>query len=160
MMRPLNTARASIVENALVELVARAVRHRVIDRRVVVDELRAVAEVDAVERAVRALAAEARHQVVADDAPAQGERPRVELAGRAALDAQGRHVERRRRLPLVGHDVHERAVAEPHVRHGVGQVHRIAGPDERLRQADAAARAGEDQVRGCVITGVDDAVVT
>ena len=39
-MRPLKTRARPAVEDALVELVARAVRHRVVDRRVVVDQLR------------------------------------------------------------------------------------------------------------------------
>ena len=45
-------------EDALVDLVARAVRLRVVDRRVVVDQALAVGEIEAVQRALGALAVE------------------------------------------------------------------------------------------------------
>ena len=54
-------------EDALVDLVARAVRLGVIDRRVGVDQALAVGDVQAVQRALGALAVEHRDDVVADD---------------------------------------------------------------------------------------------
>ena len=65
MILPLNTAARLAVEDALVELVAGAVRLGVVDRRVVVDVLLAVADVEAVERRTPRLAVEARVDVVA-----------------------------------------------------------------------------------------------
>ena len=60
MILPLKTARERAAEDALVDLVAGAVRLGVVDRRVVVDQLVAVGEVEAVQRAVAALAVEQR----------------------------------------------------------------------------------------------------
>ena len=76
MILPLNTARARAAENALVDLVARAVRLRVIDRRVVVDQPIAVGQVQPVQRALRTLAVENRNGVVADQLAAERERVR------------------------------------------------------------------------------------
>ena len=50
-------------QDALVELVARAVRHRVVDRRVRVDERVAAGHIQAVERAFRALARQRRRSM-------------------------------------------------------------------------------------------------
>ena len=87
-------ALALAVEDALVELVARAVRHRVIDRGVVVHQAIAVDQVDAVHRAVGALALEADADVVAHQAAARGERVRREHAARRHVRLEVGDVER------------------------------------------------------------------
>ena len=61
-------------QDALVDLVARAVRLRVVDRRVRVDERVAVGDVQPVQRALGALAVEHGDDVVARDAAAERER--------------------------------------------------------------------------------------
>ena len=64
-IRPLKTARERSVEDALVELVAGAVRLAMLDVHVVVDVLPAARQVEPVEDGVDALAVEHRAHVVA-----------------------------------------------------------------------------------------------
>ena len=74
-------------QDALVDLVARAMRLRVVDRRVRVDEAMAGGDVEAVERALGALAASTAVMSLRRDAGAERQRARRERAGAAQLHA-------------------------------------------------------------------------
>ena len=153
MILPLNTARDLSAEDALVDLVAAAVRHRVIDRGVVVDQLRAAADIQAVQRAVDAFAGERRHHVVADEAAAERERVRRERAAARAVQEHAGDVERVGRffLQLVVVDdgigaqpdfadrVRERgALADISLEHR--RLRCFAGHDQQPRMRHRAAR--------------------
>jgi len=83
----------------------------VIDVRVVVDQLVAAGEVQAVERAVRSLVTEHRDGVVPADAAAKGERVRRGTAGPAQVKRRVADVERRIGLALKPAVLHHGAVA-------------------------------------------------
>ena len=98
MIRPLKTARRLAVQDALVQLVAGAVRLGVVDGRVIIDVLRAVHDVEAVERRLRAFG-EHRAGIVADQRAAQRDRVRREVRAAArAVACRVGDVERRRRF--------------------------------------------------------------
>ena len=138
-------------EDALVELVAGAVRHRVIDRGVVVDQLLAVGEIHAVHRAVGAFALQRNADVVTLDPRAGRERVRFEHALGRDVGLDVGEVERAFRFTLIRIQRDVRAVADHHFRDRVVEVLRTRSPDERLRHADLAVGACHDQharVRG------------
>ena len=83
-MRPLKTALALAVQNALVQLVAVGVRLGVVDDGVIVDVLRAVHDVEAVERRLGAFR-KRRAGVVADQRAAERDRVRREVRAAAEL---------------------------------------------------------------------------
>ena len=88
-------------ENALVDLVARAVRLRVIDGGVIVDQAIAIGQIQAVQRALGALAVENRRDVVADDLAAERERVRREVGAAAGVHVHARDMERLERSPAA-----------------------------------------------------------
>ena len=74
------------VQDPLVELVARAVRLRVVDRRVVVDQPAPVRQIETVERALHPFAVEQRLRVVAHDGAPEGDRVGREVGGPSKPD--------------------------------------------------------------------------
>ena len=108
-----------IREDALVHLVAAAMRHRVVDGRVVVDQLRAAADVEAIQRAVDAFAVERGDDVVADQAAAERQRVRRESAAASGVQEHAGDVECVRglflQLVVIDHGVD----AEPDLADGV-----------------------------------------
>src|ERR1035437_1985426 len=109
------------VEDALVELVAGAVRHGVADHRMIIDVLRAVDDVEAVQRGVGTFG-EGGVDVVADQRAAEGNGMRRE--SRAASDGglKGRNVERGKRFLLKFIVIHHGPVAYHDFGDGVGEV--------------------------------------
>ncbi len=94
MILPLNTARGAAAEDALVDLVARAVRFRVIDRRVIVDQAIAVGEIEAVQRDLRPFAVERGQHVVANEPAAKRKRVRREVRAAGRVHVHGPEMER------------------------------------------------------------------
>ena len=104
-------------QDALVELVARAMRLRVVDRRVRVDERIAVGDIQPVQRALGALAVEHGDDVVARDPAAERDRMREEIGGPIQPREHVRDVKGRRELTLHLDVVDDGARRDPEFRH-------------------------------------------
>src|SRR5439155_25581975 len=90
----------SAVEHALVKLAAAAVGLGVVDRGVIVHVLAAADDVEAVERALGAFAAEHSLDLFTNERSAKLDRSRVDDRGSPLLELQGRDVERLRAFLL------------------------------------------------------------
>ena len=88
------------VQDPLVEFMAAAVRLRVVNRRVVVDVLLSLHDIEAIERRLDARSVQHRVNVVADERAAQRDGVRREVAAAVLVDLQRRNVERRLALSL------------------------------------------------------------
>ncbi len=132
-------------QDALVEFVARAVRHRVVERGVRVHQALAVDEIHAVHRAVGALALEADTDVVAHQPAAGRKRVRREHAPALYVHLEVGDVKRLLRLPLIRVEVDDRSLAHHDFGDGVGEVHVAGCTGEALRDRDLAGRPGDDQ---------------
>ena len=137
-------ARAA-AEDALVDLVARAVRLGVIDRRVRVDQPLAVGQVQAVQRALGAFAVEHRDDVVADDAAAEREGVGRDVAAARGMDVHARDVERVDALFLDLVVIDDRVLAGDDFGHGVGEMLLPRRADVGLDDLHLAAVAGNDE---------------
>ena len=152
-------ALAAIVEDALVELVALAVRLGVIDGRVVVHQPIAVDQVEPVHRAVDAFAVEHRVDVVAHQPAAERDVLGGEHRGARQVQMRAGDVIRREALALHAAVLDLRAVGADHFRHRVGEVAlpRAAGvglDDVRLAvpaDDDERARMRGNRRRRCPI---------
>ena len=127
-------------QDALVDLVAAAVRLRVVDRRVVVDQPVAVGEIEAVERAVAAFTVEEGGRVVADELAAERERVRREARAARGVHVQAGDVERLERLLLDLVVIDAGVLADEHLGDGVGEVGLARGADVALDEPRLAVR--------------------
>src|SRR5450759_252689 len=128
------------VEDALVELVAGAVRHGVVDHRMIIDVLRAVDDVEAVQRGVGTFG-EGGVDVVADQRAAEGNGMRGECGAASDGGSEGRNMEGVDGFLLDFVMIHHGAIANDDFGDGVGEV--SAGALVRLN--DGALRVGADQ---------------
>ena len=143
---PVEDAPRPAVEDALVELAARAARRGVVDERVVVDVLAAVEHVEAGQRAAGTRGGEADAEVVAGERAAHRDRARRERAV-APLDDRGRaHVERALALLLDLVMLEDRALVEDDLGDGVRQVGIVREADVALDDGRLACAIGHEEV--------------
>src|SRR5437867_2586129 len=84
----------SVIEDAFVKLPAAAVRLEMINHRVIVDVLLISSNVEAVERAFRAITVERNIHIVAYEGASKGDRVRCEAARTGLADLNGRDMKR------------------------------------------------------------------
>ena len=111
-----------IREDPLVDLATAAVRLRVIDDGVVVDEPLPVAEIQPVQRAVDPFAVEDRNHVVAHQRPAEAHRMRLEPRVPASYQVHRPDVVRVQALVLKLVVIHRRILADDDLGDGVGEI--------------------------------------
>jgi hypothetical protein len=116
----------------------------VADARVVVDQLVAGRQVQAVERTLAAFRAQDHVEVGARQRPAQGEGVRRETTAAVLPDLDGADVERPLALPLYPVIIEHGIFRCHHLRHRVRKVHAF-GAVVTLDDARPAVRAGHDQ---------------
>ena len=140
---PVEDALALAVEDPFVKFVAVRVRPGVIERSVVVDVLPAACDVEAVQRALGALAIEDHLNLVARQRRPKGDVVRDEGAARALTHRQHAEVQRRFALFLELVVFEHRAIARDDLRDGVGEV--AAGAAVGLDDLRLAIAARHDQ---------------
>ena len=134
------------IEDAVIVLVAVAVRLRVLDHHVMVRQLVSACEIKPVKNALDPFAAQVRADVVAGQPSARGDRVRDEIAAPAQLRAHARNVKCSRALVLELAVLHRSAGAENHVRYRVGEIRRVHGAGVAFEDGDTAALPGHDEV--------------
>ena len=115
-------SRRSAVEHAFVKLAAAAVGLGVVERRVIVDVLPAADDVEAVEGALGAFAAEHCLDLLTNERSAKLDRSRVDDGRSLLLELQGRDVKRLRAFLLDSGVFHLGVLARHHLRNSVGEV--------------------------------------
>ena len=149
--RAVEDAARPAVQDALVELAARAVRLRVVDHRVVVEVLRPAADEEAVQLALRALAVEQHADLRPRERGAEGDVVRRETARRRRGHRDRLQVHGLEGLPLDLVVVERRAGLERDLGHRVGQgqpVPHVRFYDGRLGCGSATIRLRTCETRG------------
>ena len=135
-----------VIKDAVEIFVAGAMRFRVLHDHVMVGELFAAREVQAVQHALEAFAGEFHADVIARKPGAERKGMHAGMAGAAEFTGNGRHVKRVQRFILQFDMLNHRVVAGHNFRDRVGEVRHVGRAQIAFHHRQLGVRLGNDQI--------------